>query len=182
MKKIFLLISLFFLVGCASNSELETVPPEVENLETQLTQKNNTIGDLEYQVLDLTQSLNSLQSDYNTLQAEFTEKEADFLIAQNQSANYLCDVQIETMKYENLKSALAVLNGWFVIQPQVQELQGEYTTQFWNEVDSRIHTIRYISAEDNLSTTDSFMIFFEEIRWKEGVLWLTNQCWLDYPH
>jgi len=104
------------------------------------------------------------------------------MTVQNQAANYLCDEQLEVMKYDNLKSAIAILNGWFVIQPEVKELQGEYTTLFWNEVDSKIHTIRYISAEDNLSKTDSFMIFFEEAGWKEGVLWLTKQCWLDYPH
>lgn len=182
MKKILLLISLIFLVGCASNSELETVPSEVGNLDSQLIQKDNTIADLEYQVQDLTVSLNSLQIDYDVLQAKFTEKEVALLSAQDQSANYLCDVQIENMKYKNTYSAIAILDGWFALQPGVQELQGTYSTTFWDNVNSRIHTIRYISAEDNLTTTDSFLVFFEEARWKEGILWLTKQCWLDSPH
>jgi Tfp pilus assembly protein PilP len=182
MKKIFLLISLFFLVGCGLNSEPDTAQSEIDTQDSQLTEEDKSVADLENQVQYLTESLNSLHIDYLALQAELSSKEDDFQTEQTQPSQYLCDVQIEKMKYDNLKSALAVLNGWFVIQPQVQELQGDYTTQFWNEVDSRIHTIRYISTEDNLSTTDSFMIFFEEARWKEGVLWLTNQCWLDYPH
>jgi len=75
MKKILLLISLVFLVGCATNAEPETVPIESKIPDPQLTQKNNTIGDLEYEVLNLTESLNSLQSDYDALQVEFTEME-----------------------------------------------------------------------------------------------------------
>jgi len=182
MKKILLLIFFVFLVGCAPKAEPESIPTVAQTPDPQLTQKNNTIGDLEYEILNLTESLDNLQSDYDELQVEFTEVETNFLNIQDQSAGYLCDVQLEVMKYDNLKSAIAILNGWFVIQPEVQELQGEYTTTFWNEVESRIHTIRYISAEDNLSTTDSFMVFFDEAGWKEGVLWLTKQCWLDSPH
>ena len=182
MKKISLLIFFVFLVGCAPKAESESITTEAQIPDPQLTQKNNTIGDLEYEILDLTESLNNLQSDYDALQVEFTEVETNFLDIQNQSENYLCDVQLEVMKYDNLKSAIAILNGWFVIQPEVQEMQGEFTIPFWNDVESRIHTIRYISAEDNLSTTDSFMVFFDEAGWKEGVLWLTRQCWLDSPH
>jgi DNA repair exonuclease SbcCD ATPase subunit len=182
MKKIFLLIALIFLVGCGSKSELDPTQPETDALETKITAENNIVAELENQVQNLTESLNDLQSDYITLQAELNAKEDELETEQAQAGEHLCDVQIETMKYDNLKSALAVINGWFVIQPEVQEMQGEYTIQFWNEVESRMHTIRYISAEDNLSTTASFLIFFEEAGWKEGVLWLTKQCWLDYPH
>lgn len=182
MKKIFLLIALVFLVGCGSKSEPDPTQPETAALEKNITAESNVVSELENQVQDLTKSLNDLQSDYITLQVELNAKEEELEIEQAQEGDHLCDVQIETMKYDNLKSALAVINGWFVIQPEVQEMQGEYTTQFWNEVESRMHTIRYISAEDNLSTTASFLIFFEEAGWKEGVLWLTKQCWLDYPH
>ncbi len=181
MKKILLIISLFILVGCASNLEPDPTQSETDAQESQITEEGTMVADLENQVQYLTESLNSLQSDYITLQAELNAKEDELQIEQTQSGDYLCDVQIEEMRYDNLKSALAVLNGWFAIQPEVQELQGDYTTQFWNEVESRIHTIRYVSAEDNLSTTASFLIFFEEAGWKEGVLWLTKQCWLDYP-
>ena len=167
MKKILLLIPLIFLVGCASIFGRESPPPEIESSEIQVTEKNSTIADLEYQVRDLTETLNSLQVDYYALQ--------------DQSGNYLCETRLENMKYQDLKSALAVLNGWFAIQPEVRELSGEYTTLFWDGIESRIHTIRYISTENDLSTTTSFLIFFEEAGWKEGVLSLTNQCWLDFP-
>lgn len=182
MKKILSLIPLIFLVGCASIFGRESPTPEIESSGIQVTEKDSTIADLEYQVWDLTESLDSLQADYAALQAEFADNENDLLTVQNQSRKYLCDVQLENMRYDNLKSALAVLNGWFVIQPEVGELSGEYTTLFWDGIESRIHTIRYISTENDLSTTTSFLVFFEEAGWKEGVLWLTKQCWLDFPH
>ncbi len=182
MKKILMLVSIIFLVGCASNSELESALAEIENLESQITQKDAYSEDLDNQVHYLNESLDSLQNDYDAIKTELDQKEDQSLNEKNLLPNYLCDVQIENMKYENSYSAIAILDGWFALQPGVGSLQGTYTTTFWDNVESKIHTIRYISAEDNLSTTDSFMVFFEEARWKEGILWLTKQCWLDYPH
>jgi hypothetical protein len=182
MKKILLLIPLIFLVGCAADFGRESPTPEIESSEIQVTEKDSTIADLEYQVWDLTESLNGLQVDYDALQAELTENEIDLLTVQNQSAMFLCENQLENMRYQNIRGAVAILEGWFAVQPEVQELQATHSIQFWDGVDSRIHTLRYISAEDNLSTTSSFLIFFEEAGWKNGLLWMTKQCWLDFPH
>jgi len=182
MKKILTLICLIFLVGCAPRQGLETALTGKDDSESQMTEKDSTIDDLENQVQNLTDSLGNLQSDYDALQVEYNEKVADFLNVQNQSESFLCDVQLENMKYENSYSALAILDGWFALQPQVGSLQGTYSTQFWDGIESKIHTIRYISAENDLTTTESFMVFIEEAGWKEGILWLDKQCWLDYPH
>lgn len=182
MKKILTLICLIFLVGCASRQVPETAPTGKDDSESQMTEKDSTIDDLENQVQSLTDSLEFLQSDYDALQVEYNEKVTEILNTQNQSGDFLCDVQIETMKYENPFSTLAILDGWFALQPGVGSLQGTYSTQFWDGIDSKIHTIRYISTDDDLSHTDSFMAFFEEAGWKEGILWMTKQCWLDSPH
>jgi hypothetical protein len=181
MKKIILLISLIFLVGCGSSVERESPTPEIESTKIQVTEKDSAIADLEYQVRDLTESLNSLQSDHITLEAEFADNKTDLLAIQNQSGNYLCDVQLENMRYQNTRSAIAILEGWFALLPEVQELQGTYSTPFWDGVDSRIHTLRFVSVGDDLSTTTTFLIFFEEAGWKNGLLWMTKQCWLDFP-
>ena len=181
MKKNLFLIPLILLVGCKSSVGQESPTPEIESTKIQVTEKDSTIADLEYQVSDLTELLNSLRSDYISLEAEFTDKETDLLAVQNQSENYLCDVQLENMRYQNTRSAIAILEGWFALQPEVQELQGTYSTQFWDGIDSRIHTLRYISVKDNLSATTSFLIFFEEAGWKNGLMWMTKQCWLDFP-
>ncbi len=86
------------------------------------------------------------------------------------------------MKYQNPIGTIAILEGWFAQQDFVQEMQGTYSTTFWNDVNSRIHTIRYISAEDGLTTTANFLIMFEEAGWQPGILWMTESCWLDYPY
>ena len=175
MKKVFLLLALIFLVGCASNKEPVVETAEPADLKTQITLKDSRIADLEYQNLDLTEKVSALQLAYDALQVEEAA-------AVDQPSPYLCENSLENMKYTSVVGAIAILEGWFAIQPVVQEMQGTYSTQFWNGVESRIHTIRYISAEDNLTTTDSFMIFFEEGGWQEGLLWMTKQCWLDYPY
>ena len=172
MKKVITLICLIFLVGCSSASQPEATP--AEDLQAQITEKDNKIATLENQVQDLTDMLSSLQGDYDELQAASSSVEP-------LANDYLCPVQLDNMRYQNTVSAIAIVEGWFALQDKVQELRGTYSTTFWDGVESRIHTIRYINADTGLSTTTSFMIFFEEADWSEGLLWLTEQCWLDFP-
>jgi len=180
MKKILILICLIFLTGCSLLPRPEAapaapVPAAGEDLQAQLTEKNRMISDLEYQILELSDSLASLQSDYDELQAASTSAEPI-------TDSVICDVDFGSMKYQNATSAIAIVEGWFALQDHVRELQGTYSTTFWTGVESRIHTIRYINANTGLSTTTSFLIFFEEAEWNEGLLWMTEQCWLDFPH
>jgi hypothetical protein len=174
VKRILILISLLFLVGCSSGGAPESAPAAAVDQAAELAQKDARITELELEVQDLTDSLASLQAQYDALQAAPQP-------ASGGGSQYLCPEQLTNMKYQNAMSAIAILEGWFAVQPQVAELQGSYSTQFWNDVKSRIHTIRYISADTNLSTTNTFLIFFEEAGWKPGLLDMTNQCWLDFP-
>jgi hypothetical protein len=174
VKRILILISLLFLVGCSSGGAPESAPAAAVDQAAELAQKDARITELELEVQDLTTSQAVLQAQYDALQAAPSAESAE-------GSQYLCPEQLSNMKYQNPVSAIAILEGWFALQPQVTELQGSYSTQFWNDVKSRIHTIRYISADTGLSTTATFMIFFEEAGWKEGLLDMTNQCWLDFP-
>ena len=178
MKKLILLISVLFLVGCSPNSELETALAEVEDLKTEITQKQNTIGDLEEEVKVYNELINGLRTNNDVLKAELNLTETT---TEDDSVLYLCDSQLENMKYESTFSATAILDGWFAQQPQARLIQGTYSTTFWDGVKSTIHTIRYISDDTGLTTTSSFMLFFEEAGWKPGLLWMTEQCWLDFP-
>jgi len=175
MKKFFLILVLVFLVGCSSRPEVNTSSSEIDDLESQIVEKDNTIADLEYQVVDLTATLNNLQDEFDAIQA-------NPVTAETQPSKFMCDDPIDNMKYQNPSTAIAVLEGWFALRPQVQEIQGTYSTQFWSDVNSRIHTIRYISTEDSLTTTATFMIMFEEGGWQEGLLDMSEQCWLNYPY
>ena len=175
MKKIFLVLVLVFLVGCGAKPAADTSSTVVYELESQIIEKDNTIANLEYQVEDLTATLDSLQNELDAVQA-------NPVTAEVQPSKFMCDDPIDNMKYQNPSTAIAVLEGWFAVRPQVQEIQGTYSTQFWNDVKSRIHTIRYISTEDGLTATATFMIMFEEGGWQEGLLDMTEQCWLNYPY
>jgi hypothetical protein len=175
MKKILMLVCVVFLAGCTGTPSPEAASAEGENLSAQITEKEAKITELEHQVQELTDMLGSLQGDYNELKAATSNSEP-------MTSDFLCEAEFGEMKYQNPASATAIVEGWFALQDQVQELQGTYSTTFWEGVDSRIHTIRYINVETGLSTTTSFMIFFDEADWSEGLLWMTEQCWLDYPH
>jgi len=178
MKKIFLLISLVFLVGCSASPSVEEAPSsESSDMSAMLSEKDDAIIVLEYQVEDLTDTLASLQTDYDALLAT-SEAQPDI----DQSSGFLCEQAPGRVRYDSAIGTIAIIEGWFASQPFVQEMQGTYSTTFWSDVNSRVHTIRYISTEDGLTTTDSFLIMFEEAGWQPGVLWMTESCWLDYPY
>lgn len=178
MKKIALLLILLliFLTACGTQPGTEASPEDDGAvLETQLAEKDRSIENLEDQVAQLTEQLALLQEDYDALSNNGDGGSLE------SSSPYMCENVIDNMRYQNPASAIAVLEGWFAVQPQVEELQGTYSTQFWQDVNSRIHTIRYLSAESGLSETATFLIFFEEGGWRPGLLDMTHQCWVDYP-
>ena len=195
MKKIALTLILLMMVGCGARREPDSAAVEGPSYAPE--NKDAYIIELEHQVQDLTGSLEILRSDYATLSVENDTLRAQ--ISGGESAGesggessgesggeeagsiYLCPEQIE-MKYQNATGAIAILEGWFAVQPQVRLMQGTYSTTFWDNVNSRVHTIRYIDDEDGLTTTDSFLIMFEEAGWVPGTLWMTEQCWLDPPY
>jgi len=178
MKKILLLLSLVFLVGCSAAPPVEEASSSNStDMASMLTEKDSAIAVLEYQVENLTEQLVSLQTDNDTLLAA-----SEVQPGEAQPSSFLCEDGLNNMRYDSAVGTIAIIEGWFALRPFVQEMQGTYSTTFWSDVNSRIHTIRYISTEDGLTTTDSFLIMFEEAGWQPGVLWMTESCWLDYPY
>ena len=176
MKKMIWILAVLILAGCSSGGAGEGQSDS--SLENQLAQKEAQIDVLENQVDDLVDQLTDLQMEVDAQQMDSPSAEG---AAGEGTSPYLCEDQIPSMKYENASTAQAVLQGWFVLQPDVRELQGSFPTQFWDGVKSNIFTIRYISEETGLSTTTSFMIFIEEAGWTNGLLWMDEMCWLDHP-
>jgi hypothetical protein len=175
MKKYLILIAVLFLVGCATQPAPESAPAQPDDQGDMLAEKDAKIAELEGNLEELNTTIASLQEENATLRAEGGE------VVVSTNAPYVCDDTIPNMKYSNPISAIAIIEGWFALQPEVAEMQGTYSTQFWQDVDSQIHTIRYIDAEDSLSKTATFLIFFEEAGWQEGLLYMSKQCWLDHP-
>jgi hypothetical protein len=183
MKKIALILMVFFLVGCGARPEPDSAG--VEGPSPDSRDDSSYVYELEDQVQDLTGQLETLRSDYATLSVENENLKAQISGGESGGEGvdsiYLCPEQIN-MRYQNATGAIAILEGWFAVQPQVRLMQGTYSTTFWDNVNSRVHTIRYINEEDGLTTTDSFLIMFEEAGWMTGTLWMTEQCWLDPPY
>lgn len=178
MKKVLLIISLLFLVGCSAAPAVEETPSAgSSDLTAQLAEKDAAIAVLEYQVEDLTEQMASLQMKNDALLAASEGQPAG-----EQQSGFMCEDVLDNMRYDNPIGTIAILEGWFALQPIVQEMQGTYSTTFWNDVNSRVHTIRYVSTEDGLTTTANFLIMFEEAGWQPGILWMTESCWLDYPY
>jgi len=178
MKKFLLLFSLVFLVGCSTAPPVEeATASDSSDMSAILSEKDGTIAMLEYQVEDLTDKMTGLQIDYDALLAASEDQ-----LGEAPSSSFLCEDGLDNMRYDSAIGTIAIIEGWFAVQPFVQEMKGTYSVSFWDDVNSRIHTIRYISTEDGLTTTDSFLIMFEEAGWQPGVLWMTESCWLDYPY
>lgn len=177
MKKITLLLLplLIIIAACGSQPESSASVGDSSGLESQLAEKDSVIADLKEQVAQLTEQYGLLQEDYDALLVGGQASSAAG------GSPFMCESVIENMKYQNPASAVAILEGWFALQPQVQQLEGSFSSLFWQGVNSRIHTIRYIDADSGLSETENFMIFFEEAGWRPGLLDMNNQCWLDYP-
>ena len=167
MKKILILVSVLFLVGCSGGSPPEAGSADAgSNLQDQLVEKDARISELEVRVGELNDSLSSLQG---------------ASASDGSTSSFLCDATFGNMKYQNPKSAVAILEGWFALQDNVQEMQGTFSTEFWVGVQSLTHTIRYIDIDTEESVTTSFMVYFEEAGWSDGLFWVTEQCWLDFP-
>lgn len=178
MKKVLLIISLIFLVGCTAAPEVSEAPSsDSADMEAMLSEKDNAIAVLEYQIGDLTEQLDGLQMENEVLQAE-----SEGMVVGDQPSGFMCENEIGNVRYDTPVGTIAIVEGWFATQEFVQSMDGTYSTQFWTGVNSRIHTIRYTSAEDGLSTTANFLIMFAEAGWEPGILYLDNSCWLDYPY
>ncbi len=178
MKKVLLIISLIFLVGCtAAPDVIEADSSDSLDLTALLSEKENAITILKYQVEDLNEQVDGLQLENDAL---LTASEGQ--LSGDQPSDFMCDDTLDSMRYDSPIGTIAILEGWFAVQPYVQEMQGTYSTAFWSDVNSRVHTIRYISTEDGLTTTANFLIMFEEAGWQPGILYMTKSCWLDYPY
>jgi len=178
MKKFLLLISLVFLVGCSASPSVEEAPSsDSTDLAALLSEKAAANAVLEYQVEALTEQLTNLQMENDTLLAA-----SEGLSGGDQPSSFMCEQGPATVRYDSRVGTVAIVEGWFASQPFVQKVEGTFSVPFWSDVKSTIHTIRYISADDGISTTANFLIMFEEAGWQPGVLWMTESCWLDYPY
>lgn len=177
MKKILLVISLLFLVGCSGASTPdEEAPPAAPAEQSAAGDQSSEIAVLEYQVEDLTERLAALQAENDALKSQVGES------GEVLASGFMCENTLDNMKYSDPIGTIAIIEGWFATQDFVEKIQGTYSTTFWNDINSRVHTIRYISSEDGLTTTANFLIMFEEAGWQPGVLYMTESCWLDYPY
>lgn len=196
MKKTLMLISLMFLIGCAPKAELESALTKISALESQISQQDTIMGELEDQSQSLNDSLASLQSDFDTLSGEydtlFEEKETlqtkysdtrkELQSAEHSLGNLVCSKQIDDMVYENIFDVSTILAGWWVKQSGVQSVQGTYRDHIWSNADTKIHSIMFTSSDDNQQYVEHFLVFFDEFGWDEGIFWLSRQCWLDSPY
>ena len=178
MKKVLLIISILFLVSCSAAPAVEEAPAaDSSDVTALLSEKDNEIAVLEYQVESLTEQVDGLLLENAALLAASEGQPAE-----GQPSGFMCENPMGNVRYDTPVGTIAILEGWFATQEFVQSMDGTYSTQFWTGVISRIHTIRYTSAVDGLSTTANFLIMFEEGGWQPGILYLNDSCWLDYPY
>jgi outer membrane murein-binding lipoprotein Lpp len=187
MKKILLLIVLFFLVGCVSKSELESAIVEISELESQITQQESNIEELESQVQSLNESSDRIQSDFDdlnedydtlsedkeSLQIKYSDTSKELQAAEHLIGRLICDEKID-MEYENIFDVSTILAGWWARQSQVESVKGTYRDHIWNNTDTKIHSVQFTSSQDHQPYVEHFLVFFDEFGWNTGVFWLSK--------
>ena len=207
MRKFNILIFSILFAACGSKAELEAAQTEIVKaqgtLETQASEISSLQGeneDYEDQVSDLISQIDDLENTKDALETNLTEAEDalstletgyEELQSSNSSANreirdltaelgeLQCDEQIDDMLYDDILTVSTILLAWWARQPSVERVQGTYRDTIWSNTDTKIHSVRYIAANDNQSYVEHFLVFFPEFGWESGVFWLTGQCWLD---
>ena len=168
------------------STDLKETQSELVEKETSLANLSEEMNSLNQQYEDLSSSFSELQTKYDELETTFEETEeklselySDRISLEAKISFYKCDERIPGMKYESIVNISEILSGWMAQQRWVERVQGTYRDSIWNNTDTKIHAVRYISSDDGNSYVDHFLVYFDEFGWTEGVFWLSGQCWLN---
>ena len=117
--------------------------------------------------------------EYDELDDTYQEVKTQPNRLEDQLEDLQCEEKIPNMTYSDIFNSSTILSAWMADQSWVESVQGSYRDSIRNDVDSKIHAIRYISSNDNQPHVEHFVVYFDELEWEKGVFWIAGQCWLD---
>jgi uncharacterized protein (DUF3084 family) len=84
------------------------------------------------------------------------------------------------MDYSSLQSSSSRLQGFVANLDDTDHVSNSVRNTLWNNADSKIHGITYVSDEGN-TYSRQFLVYVNELGWDEGTFYIDGQCWLDPP-
>jgi len=54
-------------------------------------------------------------------------------------------------------------------------------TSIYNNTDTRLHGITYVSRDDNEAYLKQFLVYYKEFGWNTSTFDIDGQCWLEAP-
>lgn len=161
-----------------TSSQLSKTQSELSEVNSKLTEDENLVSNLTQANIELSDQIDELENTKSTLQEQVASLTFDNRQLNNELKTYQCKDTLVDMQYDSIINASEILSGWMARQDWVERVQGTYRDSIWNNADTKIHGIRYISSDDHEPYVDYFLIYFNEFGWTEGVFWLSGQCWL----
>jgi hypothetical protein len=184
----FLIASGLIITACAPTIPLEVYESAVATSEAIRKGAASFGATATSQLATVQANLSTMDATQAALETEIedTTRERNEAIRQNtttslQLEKHICEESLTGMDYSSIANASAILMGFVAQQPWAERTQGTFRDSIWNNVDTKIHGVRYIGSRDHQPYVTYFMVYFPELTWKRGVYWLDRQCWLDRP-
>ena len=84
------------------------------------------------------------------------------------------------MDYSSIQSSSSRLQGFVANLSDTDHVSYAVRNTLWNNADSKIHGIRYVS-NDGKTYSRQLLVYIDELGWDEGTFYIDGQCWLDSP-
>lgn len=136
----------------------ETSQERIENLDSQLSSSRNQLAS----TLKRVGELEEIEDKYNQV---------------------ICDPNLMEqlkMDYSGIQASSSRLQGFVSTLPDVDHISWAYRTTIWNNTDSKVHGVRYVS-EDGNAYSHQYLVYVKEFGWDEATFDIGGQCWLDPP-
>jgi outer membrane murein-binding lipoprotein Lpp len=183
MKRLPALALVFSLIAsaCVSRSDFQAAQSEAQEAQAEATGLASKLEAKEAELVAAQEQIAQLDTDLESARAaeQAAKREASKLSAEVDK--YLCDSQINDMKYDDVMSASTILSAWFATRPDTKQVHTPYRDKIWNNALSQLHGITYTSEADNQQYVEHFMVYFDEFGFTPSVFWIGGQCWLDPP-
>ena len=163
----------------AAWNQMATLASEKKEMEADLSDQAEEIILNQEEIVSLQDEFTALQIEYDELDDTYQEAKTQLNRLEVQLEDLQCDEKIPNMTYSDIFNSSTILSAWMADQSWVESVQGSYRDSIRNDVDSKIHAIRYISSNDNQPHVEHFVVYFDELGWEKGVFWIAGQCWLD---
>lgn len=169
---------------------LTTTSLELVTCNDQLSEAKDNIQAIDLEMQDLTQSS---QERYEDLESNLISsrdqlasnirKLSDLREIEDKYNQLICDSDLIdqfNMDYSSIQSSSSRLQGFVANLPGTDHISYAIRNTLWNNADSKIHGIRYVSDDGNTYSTQ-FLVYVNELAMKQGTFYIDDQCWLDPP-